>query len=423
MAETEGAERDRRLLLAAATLRATATSLVGVLLGLYLARLGLAPGAIGVVSACGLAGAAAAVALVSWRGDAWGRRRTLVALAIVGAAASGAFLLLARSPLALGLFAFLAMLNAMGRDRGAAAVLEQATLPATVAPERRTLAFAWYTALQDGGHALGSLLAGLASLLAALPALDETGGTRLTLALLPLLLLATLPLYRRLSPRVEIGGAALRASLSPASRRIVARISALFALDGIGGGLLVTSLLSYFFFERFGASTGAVALLFFASRLANVASHFGAAWLARRIGLVRTMVFTHLPSSLLLVAVAFVDSFALAAALFLLRECLVEMDVPTRQSYVMAVVAPGERTAVSGVVNLVRLATWALGPLLAGALMQRVALGAPLLLGAGLKIVYDLLLYAAFRGVRPPEEEPPTAPPASPARPRDLAGG
>src|SRR5688500_12979982 len=188
MAQTVGGERDRRLLLAAATLRATATSLVGVLLGLYLARLGLAPGAIGVVSACGLAGAAAAVALVSWRGDRWGRRRTLAALTIVGAAAAGAFLLLARSPLALGLLAFLAMLNAMGRDRGAAAVLEQATLPATVAPERRTLAFAWYTALQDGGHALGSLLAGLAGVLAALPALDETGGTRLTLALLPLLL-------------------------------------------------------------------------------------------------------------------------------------------------------------------------------------------------------------------------------------------
>lgn len=398
-----GAARDRRLLLAAAALRATATSLVGVLLGLYLARLGLAPGAIGIVSACGLGGAAAAVALVSWRGDRWGRRRTLALLALLGAGASAAFLV-ADSPLALAPLAALAMLNAMGRDRGAAAVLEQATLPATVAPERRTLAFAWYTALQDGGHALGSLLAGLAGVLALLPGFDETAGARATLALLPALLLATLPLYRRLSPRVEVGGAAVRAPLAPASRRIVARISALFAIDGIGGGLLVTSLLSYFFFERFGASTGAVATLFFAGRIANVASHFGAAWLARRIGLVRTMVFTHLPSSLLLVAVAFVDSFPLAAALFVLRECLVEMDVPTRQSYVMAVVAPEERTAASGVVNLVRLACWALGPLLAGALMQRVALGAPLLLGAGLKIVYDLLLYAAFREVRPPEE-------------------
>ena len=331
MPEDRDTGRDRRLLLAAATLRATGTSVVGVLLGIYLARLGLAPGAIGAVSACGLAGAAAAVALVSWRADRWGRRRTLGALALVGSATAVAFLL-ARGPLWLGALAFLAMLNAMGRDRGASAVLEQATLPSAVPPERRTLAFAWYTALQDGGHAAGSLLAGLAGALAALPALGAAGGARLTLALFPALLLATLPLYRRLSPAVEVRGASLRAPISPGSRRLVARISALFALDGIGGGLLVTSLLSYFFFERFGASTAAVAALFFAGRLANVASHFGAAWLARHIGLVRTMVFTHLPSSLLLVAVALVDSFALAAALFLLRECLVEMDVPTRQS-------------------------------------------------------------------------------------------
>jgi predicted MFS family arabinose efflux permease len=182
------------------------------------------------------------------------------------------------------------------------------------------------------------------------------------------------------------------------------RISSLFAVDGVGGGLLVTTLLSYFFFERFGASAGAVALLFFAARLANVASHFGAAWLAARIGLVNTMVLTHIPSSLLLAAVAFVPAFPIAAALFLLRECLVEMDVPTRQSYVMGVVSPEERTAVSGVTNLVRLGAWAVGAGIAGLLMERVALATPLLLGAALKIVYDVLLYAAFRRERPPEE-------------------
>jgi predicted MFS family arabinose efflux permease len=150
-----------------------------------------------------------------------------------------------------------------------------------------------------------------------------------------------------------------------------------------------------------------VAGLFFGARVANLGSNFGAAWLARRFGLVNTMVFTHIPASLLLVAVAQVDSFALAAALFLVRECLVEMDVPTRQSYVMAVVAPKERTVASGVTNLVRLGGWAAGPVLAGWAMERLSLGAPLIAGAAIKIAYDLLLWLSFRRIRPPEETAP----------------
>jgi MFS family permease len=167
---------------------------------------------------------------------------------------------------------------------------------------------------------------------------------------------------------------------------------------------LTTALLSFFFFERFGASEGAIGLLFFGARLLNALSHLGAAWLAGRIGLVRTMVFTHIPSSLLLATVPFAPSFGVAAALFLLREGLVEMDVPTRQSYVLAVVEPDERTFASGITNLVRLSAWALAPFIAAALMFRDSLHLPLLVGAGLKIAYDLLLWRAFRGVHPPEE-------------------
>jgi len=393
---------DRGRLLAAAALRATGTSLVGVLLGIYLAETGLDAGAIGAISTAGLAGAAVAALVITWWGDRWGRRRTLIALGLAGALAAAA-LLAVESPWAIGALAFLGMLNAMGRDRGAAAVLEQATLPGTVPAERRTLAFAWYAALQDGGHALGSLLAGLPALLVLAFALPDATAARSTLALYPLLLLAGAALYLRLSPAVEVAPGSRR-PVSPPTRRILRRISALFAVDGIGGGFLVTTLLSYFFFERFGASPAAVAVLFFAARLANLLSNFGAAWLARRFGLVNTMVFTHIPASLLLIAVAFVPSFPLAAALFLLRECLVEMDVPTRQSYVMAVVAPEERTVASGVTNLVRLAGWATGPVLAGLAMDHLSLGAPLLLGAGIKIGYDLMLYGAFRRLRPPEE-------------------
>lgn len=395
--------RDRTLLQAAGALRAVGTSLVGVLLGLYLAELGHDATAIGLVSSAGLAGAAVAAVLVARRGDLWGRRRTLLAVATAAAVACAAFL--ATSSLAaLALLAFVGMLNAMGRDRGAAATLEQAALPSTVAPERRTFAFAGYTALQDAGHALGSLAAGLAGALASLAGLSTLAAMRATMALHPALLIATLPLYLRLSPAIEPAARAAPVRLSAASRRIVLRICALFAVDGLGGGFLVGSLISYFFFERFGASASTVAVLFFAARLANLVSHFAAAWLATRIGLVNTMVFTHLPSSLLLVAVAFADDFATAAALFLLREALVEMDVPTRQSYVVAIVAPEERTAAAGAANVVRLASWAVAPLIAGLAMARYSLAAPLVIGAAIKVVYDILLYFAFRRVRPPEE-------------------
>jgi len=192
--------------------------------------------------------------------------------------------------------------------------------------------------------------------------------------------------------------------MKPESRRIVAKISALFALDGLGGGFLTSALLTYFFFERFGVGGGTISLLFFGARVLNAFSHLGAAWLAARIGLVNTMVFTHIPSSLLLVTVAFAPNFAVAAILFLLREGLVEMDVPTRQSYVLAVVRPEERTAATGVTSLVRLAAWAVAPLLAGFFMQSVSLALPLVIGAAMKISYDILLYFSFRSVKPPEE-------------------
>jgi predicted MFS family arabinose efflux permease len=148
-----------------------------------------------------------------------------------------------------------------------------------------------------------------------------------------------------------------------------------------------------------------LALMFFAARVLNALSHLGAAWLARRIGLLNTMVWTHLPSSLFLIAAPASPNAAVAAALFLARESLVEMDVPTRQSYVMAVVKPTERTFASGVTNVTRNVAWAVGPSFAGVVMQHVALAGPLVIGGALKIVYDVWLFRAFRQVRPPEEE------------------
>jgi hypothetical protein len=176
---------------------------------------------------------------------------------------------------------------------------------------------------------------------------------------------------------------------SPRTRALLARISALFTLDSLGGGFLTTALLSYFFFERFGASSTQIGALFFGARVLNALSHLAAARLARRIGLVNTMVFTHVPSSVLLATAAFAPSFPIAAALFLLRE---------------GVVLPEERTLAAGVTHLVRLGAWAVAPAFAGLFMEGVSLAAPLVIGAALKILYDVLLYRAFSGVRPPEE-------------------
>jgi predicted MFS family arabinose efflux permease len=191
--------------------------------------------------------------------------------------------------------------------------------------------------------------------------------------------------------------------VSPEGRRVIGRLSALFFVDSFAGGFIPGALLAVFFHQRFGVGPEALGALFFGARIANAASHLVAAWLARRIGLVRTMVFTHVPSSLLLLTVAWAPTYPIAALLFLLREGLVEMDVPTRQSYVMAVVRPSERTAASGATNLVRLAGWGAGSLVAGVAMAAGA-ATPLAIAAALKLAYDALLYRAFRRERPPEE-------------------
>lgn len=400
--------RDRHLLYANAFLRALATGLIGVLLGLYLARRGFAAGEIGLVLGAGLAGAAFSAVVVTFLGDRLGRRRALVVLALLAAAGGLALLWTDRLPVACAV-AFLGMVNGMGRDRGAQLILEQAILPATTSDAGRTRAFARYNVLQDIGHALGGLAAASPVVFARAFAVTELAGYQATLGLYAALLAVTAALALRLSPAVELARAVAPVAeavphITHESRRIVWRISGLFAIDAIAGGFLGTALLSYFFFQRFGAGEAAIAMLFFAARSANAVSHFGAAWLAGRIGLVNTMVFTHIPSSLALVAVALVPEFWMAAALFLVRELLVEMDVPTRQSYVMAVVRPEERTWASGITSLVRLGGWAVAPFAAGFLMQGLSLATPLILGAGMKIGYDLLLWKSFRDLKPPEE-------------------
>jgi MFS family permease len=274
---------DRRCLYIAAFLRAVATGLAGVLLGVYLAKLGLGPGPTGAVVSAGLAGAAAAALAVTLGAERLGRKKSLLSLSFLSAAGGAAFAF-GHEPAILGALAFVGMMNGMGRDRGAALILEQAILPATATDQERTRIFAWYNVLQDIGHALGSLLAGLPSILERTHLVEGPASFRASLAVYVALMAATGAVYLFLSGAVERTREAAVVAVSPQTRTILWKISSLFALDSLGGGFLTSALLAYFFYERFGVEQGTLGLLFFGARAANALSHLGAAWLAKRIG-------------------------------------------------------------------------------------------------------------------------------------------
>ena len=399
---------DIRAIFAAAFLRSVGVGLAGVILGIYLARRGLSGAHIGVILGVGLAGAALSTLIAGLRANQLGRRRTLVAISLL-AAFGGCGLALTSHFAALLVVAFIGTLNGAGTDRGAAVALEQAILPQCVADNRRTVTLSWYNLILDAGNALGALAGALPVVAARLIGFNLFRGYQLTFAAFALCNLASAALYLFLSPRVEseapsASGGRASTPISPQSRKVIARFVGLASLDALGGGFITDAIVAYWFFLRFGVTEAALGPLFFAGHLLNSASYLLAARIARRIGLLNTMVFTHIPSSLLLWALPFAPSFPWAVGMVLVRESLVEMDVPTRQSYLAAVVQPKERVFASGATNVVRNAGWGAGSLLAGYAMQFLSLGTPLFIGGGAKIAYDALLYRAFRHLKPPEE-------------------
>ena len=399
-------QRDQRIIYGAGLLRGLAAGAISVLAAVYLAKRGFPEVEIGSVLASGLAGVLAGTIYGTFFAERVGRRRSLVLLALL-AALGGAAFAFADTLWAAMLAAFFGMLNTQGSDRGGAQALETAILPGIVETAQRTRAFAWYNALQDAGGALGALLAAMPALLRDGFAVAEPVAYDATVFVYAGLLVAVALLYSRLSRGTEHAGTAAHLGphdLPPSARREVRNFSLLAALDSFGGGFIGSALIAYFLYARFGVAEGALALLFAAARVMTVFSHFVAAWLAGRIGLVNTMVFTHIPSSLLIATLPIAPNFEVAAVLFILREGLGEMDVPTRQSYLMAIVPAHERTWASGISQLARAAGRMVAPLFAGAAMQGGALWLPLAAGATIKITYDLLLWRAFRRIKPPEE-------------------
>jgi MFS family permease len=318
-------ESSRNLLVIylAAWLRSFNIGFLGVVLGVYLSREGFSATAIGLVIAAGLAGAAAGTVFITFNADRLGRRRTLFALSLLTALGALPLILHVGLPAMLAL-AFLGMLNGMGTDRSPLFALEQAMIPGLVPDQRRTWALAWYSVVLDASGALGALAASLPLLLQRMWGVDLAAGYHALFIGYAAIHLLSAVLYLLLSADVEVQRITLPGKpvtrVSPETKSTLAKLCALFAIDAFGGGFLTDALVSYWFFRRFGIAENKLALLFFTVHVLNALSHLGAAWLARRLGLIKTMVFTHLPSSLFLIAAAFMPSARWAVLLFLLRE-------------------------------------------------------------------------------------------------------
>ena len=403
----ETSRRDVVLIFAARIARLAAYGLLSVVLVLYLAALGLSEGRIGLLLTLSLVGDAAVSLWMSTSADRLGRRRMLAGGACLVVLAGGAFLI-TRDYALLALAATVGVLSPNGNEIGPFLSIEQAALAQLVPDERRTHTFAWYNLLGSSATAFGALGGGwLAQLLqwAGYRPLEAYRAVFVGYVVLGGLLLLV---FASLSPAVEPAAAAgsHRRTLGlHRSRRMVLQLSALFALDAFAGGFVVQTLLAYWFHIRFGLETAALGSIFFGANLLAGASALLAARIAARIGLIRTMVFTHIPSNLLLMLVPLMPSLPAAVGLLLVRYSISQMDVPTRQSYTMAVVDPDERSAAAGVTTIARSLGALLSPTISGALLAVPALiSAPFFFAGGLKIVYDLLLYRAFSGQRPPEE-------------------
>jgi MFS family permease len=401
--------RDGRLLFGTRIVRLFAYGFLSVILALYLSELGFSDQQIGLVLTATLIGDAVISLGIASVADHIGRRRMLLfgaGLMIL----AGVVFAFTHHLILLVLAAIIGTISPSGNEVGPFLSIEQAVLPQTIPDRHRTQVFAWYNLAGSFATALGALSGGgLTSLLRHLgsSALDSYRAIVIGYALLGVALAF---LFMRLSSAVEVS-AFQTTSTSPKgriglhrSRGVVARLAMLFALDSFAGGLVVQSLVAYWFHVRYGVAPEVLGGIFFGANILAGLSALAAARIAARFGLINTMVWTHIPSNILLICVPLMPNLPLAVTVLLMRFSISQMDVPTRQSYIMAVVDPDERSAAAGATTIVRTAASAISPTLTGLLLGASFLSAPFFLAGSLKIVYDLLLYRSFRTLRPPEE-------------------
>jgi MFS family permease len=393
--------RTANVLIAARGVRGFGDGFTALLLPVYLTTLGFSAFKVGVLTTATLLGSAALTLAVGLAGHRFPAKRLLFGACLLMGATGLAFSQ-AHAFWVLAVVGFVGTLNPSGGDVSAFLPLEQSLLAHAGAPSQRTHLFARYTLSGALMGALGALSVGLLAPLKVLTGLPQLTLIEGAFAAYGLLGLAAAGLYRVL-PDAPAESEAPRTPLGP-SRRNVYGLAALFSLDSFGGGFLVQSLFALWLFHRFGLSLAAAGAFFFWTGTLSAVSQLAAPPLARRIGLVNTMVFTHIPASLCVIAVAFAPNVTVAFALMFVRALLSNMDVPARSSYVMAIVTPAERAAAAGVTNVPRSLASAFSPALAGLLYSLTPFAWPLVIGGALKVSYDLLLLWRFQKVRPPEE-------------------
>jgi MFS family permease len=380
---------------------------LSVILALYLAEIGLTEGQIGLLFTLTLVGDAFISLWLTTSADRFGRKRTLVLGALLMAGAGLAFVL-TRNVILLILAAIVGVISPSGNEIGPFLSVEQAGLTQLLSNKNRTHFFAWYALVGSFATAVGALSGGWLA-----QELQDHGWKSLESYRVVLIgyaaggfLLLLLFLSLTKSVEVEITQDTMKRILGlHGSRKVVFKLSSLFAMDAFAGGLLVQSLMVYWFHVRFGIESGLLGSIFFGANILAGVSALLAIRIANRFGLINTMVFTHIPSNILLILIPLMPTLPFAIAVLLLRFSISQMDVPTRQSYTMAVVSPDERSAASGVTAIARSVGAAVSPVLTGLLFSiPVLFNVPFFLSGGLKIIYDLLLYREFRAVKPPEE-------------------
>ncbi|MGZ9276257.1 MAG: MFS transporter [Candidatus Limnocylindrales bacterium] len=412
VASLRGLARDGRLLFTLRTLRMFGYGFLAVILVLYLAASGLDPVGIGVVLTLTLVGDTVVSLWFTTHADRIGRRRVLVLGSLLVAAAGIVFAVTDWLPLLI-VAGVVGVISPTGNEVGPFLAVEQAALTQVVPDRRRTATFAWYNLVGYVATAVGALVAGVLTQMLITGGLAEVDAYRAIVVGYALIGLAMAVTASRLGTTVEVrpsDDAAAEASVRGRlglgrSRGVVLRLSALFSIDAFAGGFIPQSLMAYWFVLRFDVDPAALGGIFFAANMLAAVSSLSAARIAARIGLINTMVFTHLPSNVLLLLVPLMPTLPLAVAVLLLRFSLSQMDVPTRQSYVMAVVEPGERAAAAGVTGIARTIGASVSPSISSVLVANASVASlPFFLAGGLKILYDLLLYRDFRAHRPPEE-------------------
>ena len=395
--------RDGWLLFATCGVRSFAYGFLSVVLGLYLDAIGLTTTAIGWIFTAALAGGAMMTMVITALADRFGRKILLILGAVLMAIAGWVFAV-SNNPILLAVAAICGTISPSGKEVGPFLSIEQAILPETTQDQHRTTIFSAYNLIGSLLGAMGALAVGLPSLFS----IPEITGYRVLVWGYVICAVVMMVVFGFLSPAIEgkrKTDSQKRAIGVRRSRKVVAKLAGLFALDAFAGGFIVQSIVAYWFYLRYETDLNTLGGIFFGTNLLAALSFLAAPAIARRFGLLNTMVFTHLPSNVLLLLVPLMPNLELAVVLLLIRNLLSQLDVPTRQSYTMAVVDPDERTASAGILSVARNAGAAIAPLFTGPILTVPSLGFPFLLAGGLKIIYDLWIFAVFRKVKPPEEE------------------